>query len=489
MASGVAHGVEIPNIEDMDIDPWADFEMISQSMGGASLTPASDDVYVISDDVGIMPLADVTNPSWGVRMTGFSAYGTDEDESDWEGVPIYDGLSFPVNTVPFSTDISLSYSLFAWCYGGERPSSVISNLPASKSSFWTGTPGLINDDPNITNLSTYSWNPGFIYYDVKGWEEGQASSFQIIDAKFLFNLGYLRWDDIDNINGMDCFYSSSISGGHLTEVHLIINGKDVGVVEADIVEKQYSTLRYFSVSIPDTKVNFEEQLVRTVSFRFDVSAATMNGSANHFSGGVGVGLFAPSVSGKNPYPLVSDSLRLFTGIDPSTENTGLLKGILNAITSLPGKIATAIIEGIKSLFIPDEDFLAQWKEEFFTMLKAKFGFIYECFEFLGDFFHDFILTWGDTEEYVFYFPGIEIPIHGETYVLVPEQDIPMQNGLVDIIRPFAGTVISIVVVLATISTLEDVFIAIISGYGYFQFIMSKREEAEDDIKEWEDELK
>lgn len=468
MASGVALGVEIPNIEDMDIDPWADFDKVKGALSGAQGVP-----YVIDDDVGIMPMSDVTNPTWRVRMEGFKAFGIDEDSSEWDGVSIYEGLSFPVNTVPLSTDINLVSSQFAWCYGGQRPSPVISNLPTSKSSFWTGTPGLINGDPNITNRSSYSWDSGYVYYDVKDWEEEQASSLQIMDAKFLFNLGYLQWNGTDNINGMEAFHNSSISGGHLTEVHLIINGKDVGAVPADIVEKQYGECRYYSVYIADSKIGFDEQLIRSVSFRFDISESRMNGGDNHFSGGVGVGLYAPPVSGKSPYPLVSDSARLYTGVSDNAEQTGLLKGILNAITSLPGKIVTAILDGLKSLFIPDEDFIVQWKSDFFTMLETKFGFIYQCFQFLGDFFDKFIKGWGDTENYTFKIPTIEFTVIDTTYTVFEEQEFSLDNPLMDILRPFAGTVVSIITVLSFIHTMEDMFIAIISGWSYFSFLERK----------------
>lgn len=471
MASGVALGVEIPNIEDMDIDPWADFEKIKVSVsGGHHEQDLSDTVYDIETDAGIMPMSDVTNPTWRVRMAGFLSYGTDEDGSEWDGVSIYEGLSFPVNTVPLSTDINLVFSQFAWCYGGQRPSPVISNLPTSKSSFWTGTPGLINGDPNITNFSSYNWDSGYVYYDVKDWEEEQASSFQIMDAKFLFNLGYLKWNGTDNINGMEAFHNSSISGGHLTEVHLIINGKDVGVVPAAITEKQADEWRYYSVSISDSKVDFDEQLIRSVSFRFDISNARMNGGDNHFSGGVGVGLYAPPVSGKSPYPLVSDSARLYTGVSDNAEQTGLLKGILNAITSLPGKIVTAILDGLKSLFIPDADFIVQWKSDFFTMLETKFGFIYQCFQMLGNFFDEFVLQWGSATDYVFKFPTVEFTVQGTTYTVIEEQAVSFDNPAMDIIRPFLGTFVSIIMVLGFVHSMEEMFVAIISGWSYFSYL-------------------
>ena len=449
----------------MGIDPWADFDRIKDTLSGAQGVP-----YAIDDDVGIMPMSDVINPTWRVRMEGFKAFGTDEDGSEWDGVSIYEGLSFPVNTVPPSTDINLVFSQLAWCYGGQRPSPVISNLPTSKSSFWTGTPGLINGDPNITNFSSYSWDSGYVYYDVKDWEEEQASSLQIMDAKFLFNLGYLQWNGTDNINGMEAFHNSSISGGHLTEVHLIINGKDVGVVPAAITEKQAGEWRYYSVSIPDSKVDFDEQLIRSVSFCFDISNARMNGGDNHFSGGVGVGLYAPPVSGKNPYPVVSDSARLYTGVSDNAEQTGLLKGILNAITSLPGKIVSALIDGLKSLFIPSDADITELKTKYETLLSERLGFVWQAGEWLVSFGQSVLSAMQSTDEYVFTFPGLHLTLPEGEFTLIEEMPVSLDNAVMDVIRPVLGTVVSMVSVIAFINTAESMLVAIVSGASYFQFL-------------------
>lgn len=464
VVSGVALGVEIPNIEDMDIDPWADFEMVKDAM----MAPArgEDDTYVIDDDTGIMLTSDVTNPSWCIRLSGFAAYGTDEDDDDWDGVSVLDTVTYPV-----SSGANLgSGTLSSPKPSGNRSAPIISKVPCSILPYWVGRPNIVSGDPYISLYTSVRFNGGQIIFDVADWVEvPSCSSLQIMDAAFNISWQYLRIDNTD-ASSVDPFWVDGITTDMVTSVHLIINGKDVGEIPCEKINSRVAQTFTTRVSISDALMEFDSQLVRSVSFSFNVSQASVR-STYSCSGGYGIQLL--TASGGN----ISDTFRLYSGVAQGEENTGLLKSIIQflqnivtGITELPGKIVSALIEGLKSLFIPDQAFLLQWKEDFFSLLKDRLGFIYQCFELLGNFFDSFIKGWGDSENYTFKFPTIEFTIEGTTYTVIQEQVISLDNAVMDVLRPFAGTVVSIVTVLAFIHTMEDMFIAIISGWSYFSYL-------------------
>lgn len=71
-------------------------------------------------------------------------------------------------------------------------------------------------------------------------------------------------------------------------------------------------------------------------------------------------------------------------IDQETKTEGLLssiiewvKKIVTGITELPQKLWTLISDGLKSLFVPSEDFIVQFKEDMDSMLEQKLGAVYQ----------------------------------------------------------------------------------------------------------------
>lgn len=74
-------------------------------------------------------------------------------------------------------------------------------------------------------------------------------------------------------------------------------------------------------------------------------------------------------------------------IDQTSEETAELKGIkgvlqnvFNSITELPQKLWNIISDGLKSLFIPSEDYLVQFKEDLDSMLEEKLGAVYQVID-------------------------------------------------------------------------------------------------------------
>lgn len=71
-------------------------------------------------------------------------------------------------------------------------------------------------------------------------------------------------------------------------------------------------------------------------------------------------------------------------IDQETKTEGLLssiiewvKKIVTGITELPQKLWTLISDGLKSLFVPSEDFILQFKDDMDSMLEQKLGAVYQ----------------------------------------------------------------------------------------------------------------
>lgn len=65
------------------------------------------------------------------------------------------------------------------------------------------------------------------------------------------------------------------------------------------------------------------------------------------------------------------------------EQKGLLKSILSAIAN----IGQTILDGIKGLFVPDEEDITEIKEKYQTLLEERLGFVYEGYTLLADGFN------------------------------------------------------------------------------------------------------
>ena len=139
------------------------------------------------------------------------------------------------------------------------------------------------------------------------------------------------------------------------------------------------------------------------------------------------------------------------------------------ITSLPGKIASAILDGIKSLFVPSEEDLTEIKDKYESMLSEKLGFVWQAFDLLTTFVGDLQTSLESGEAYEFNFPGVKLPMQGEEFVLVPETAVSLDNGLMDVLRPVLGTVISMIAVIAFVNMAHDYVLAIVSGVSAYQF--------------------
>lgn len=164
------------------------------------------------------------------------------------------------------------------------------------------------------------------------------------------------------------------------------------------------------------------------------------------------------------------------GVDEETKGLlgsiiSWLQNVVNAILQLPANIASAIIDGLKALFVPSEEDLQGLKAKYEDLLSERLGFIWQAGEWITSFGSDLLSAITGGSEAEFKFPGVGFDMQGEHYQLIEEQVIDFSgNGIVSVVRPFVGTIVALVVVAACVNLFHDMVGALISGKSYFDFL-------------------
>lgn len=129
----------------------------------------------------------------------------------------------------------------------------------------------------------------------------------------------------------------------------------------------------------------------------------------------------------------------------SEDEKGLLRGIWDAITNLPG----LIMDGLKGLFIPGDDFFSNLMNDLNDFFADKFGFLYAPFDYIIRFLN-LLLTDVSTVGTV-HFPGLTLKKDwfgmSKDMELIPEQDVailPQNNfaGLIDTLHMITSIILS-----------------------------------------------
>lgn len=262
------------------------------------------------------------------------------------------------------------------------------------------------------------------------------------------------------------------------EVQLLINGQPA----------QYSNGEYYDTYSVSTDGTFSisgfsyplSSGVSSVGFRFlytqdHTATVSLSESTNQY--GIGIVFTDNSVLTVADTPATPDP-------DPDPDNPGgdteedEQKGLLRSILDAIANIGQTILNGIKGLFVPDQEDITEIKDKYQTLLQERLGFVYEGYTMLSDGFTTLRDSMGDGEEYTFHFPGVQLPYQGETLTIIEEQDVDLDNGVFQVLRPVLGTIVSLIAVVGVVKVSFRVVSAIISGVGYFQF-QSSRDEEED----------
>jgi len=167
--------------------------------------------------------------------------------------------------------------------------------------------------------------------------------------------------------------------------------------------------------------------------------------------------------------------------EPEPEYNGLLNTIVgwlrnmwDAIVSLPGNIANLILDGVKALFLPSEEDIFELREKYASLFESRLGFVYEGFVWIFDFFSSIVDSFLSSSSYEFVFPGISVPMNGETIVILEETTVSMENGVMDVLRPVCGTAASLIAIAGTLNVLFELLAALISGVSWFEFLKRGR---------------
>lgn len=93
-------------------------------------------------------------------------------------------------------------------------------------------------------------------------------------------------------------------------------------------------------------------------------------------------------------------------------------GMICKLGKIPGKIIDGFVDGLKSLFIPDDDYFTDWFNELKLFFEQKLGFLLTPFEIIIDFINRF-LNLEDTD-IIINIPEISVP-NFEDFVLIESQ--------------------------------------------------------------------
>lgn len=120
--------------------------------------------------------------------------------------------------------------------------------------------------------------------------------------------------------------------------------------------------------------------------------------------------------------------RIFSAL--SDKISSLFNSLSGWISDLKETITAkleAIVDDIKGLFIPDEQFVSAWRSDMESLLADHLGVVYD----VADFFIEFIqkifnlLSHSSDFELNFVLPKLEFEIGGETYVIWNDTAVDM----------------------------------------------------------------
>lgn len=244
-------------------------------------------------------------------------------------------------------------------------------------------------------------------------------------------------------------------------VQLLVNGIPVG--EAQLVD--LSNGRFTLPSYTD-ELDTE---VQSLGFRFRFNSVKTANTTSTIYGGDTCHAFVR---------YTDDTTFVITEFPEEPEYNGLLDTIIgwlrNIWDGIKG-IGQSILDGLKELFVPDQEDIEEIKNMYAALLEERLGFVYEAFVMLDETFEDIKNAFKAGNDYTFTFPGIAFPMNGEMITVVEEQEISMDNKFMDTVRPVFGTIACLFSVAGVVRTSSEMVVAIISGVSPFAFAQKRDE--------------
>ena len=429
LLSGVAFGAGIPNLDDLGIDPWGDYNNLPSILPTSTPAPSpspqereGDDLYTLDPDTDFMPFA------------------------------------LPSGDYDFKA-VSPSGSTILKYYVGNRGSVSMANADYT---FSRGFNPVMSSPGSGEGYNVRMYNQGYLEFTSSVSYSASGNSTLYLNGSLAL-YPVIRYDSGDSLKYV--YFSDENF-----KVQLLLNGKPYGSVISGATR-----LSYDNSEIDLSKVGNVSSIGIRVTF---VKGQTLSSGST-----VTDAMFGFMVS--DTLSLISDE----TGGD-NGETVGLLgsiieflKSIVNGITNvaqqiahLPGLIADEIMGRLRSLFVPTAEDIEAVKEKYITLLEERLGFLWQAMTFITDTAQKFLAALEGSSDYVFNLPALTIALPSGVVTIVQAQTISFDNTLFTTVRTAAGTMFSFVIVLGFLDVSEKMVVAIVSGKSYFDYLKGGEEE-------------
>lgn len=162
---------------------------------------------------------------------------------------------------------------------------------------------------------------------------------------------------------------------------------------------------------------------------------------------------------------IKDSTNTLMGDDSDPENPTGIKGIIATIKNLP----QMMLDGLVHIFVPTEEDMQNIKQGYDELLQEKLGLGYQAIELVDTIFSSVIDNLNSSDAYSFTFPGIQFPMNGDMIVILPETPVSLDNKVMGVLRPVAGTAVTLISILAFVNMLKNFIENFLSGKGVADF--------------------
>ncbi len=253
-----------------------------------------------------------------------------------------------------------------------------------------------------------SWKSGYWQYDSSSdyWRYGYG-----ITARSLYYTVYVDISQGSQVNLSFSMYMDTYSWDDYNPVVKI---------------EGYSNSTWFDVTDWFTSTQ-SSTLIRTWRFQSDsieasIDAFRVTSRFNGFENNIK----PTSVS----YLLAKVECTVYNDAETQLGILDTIGDILEKISNLPEEISNFIFEKYKEFLVPSSDEILELVTDFTDKTSENLGFISQSYSFVFDILLD-ISEISNNSSGTIEFPGVSLPINGETYVLIEKQDVK--------IDPFAGT--------------------------------------------------
>lgn len=139
--------------------------------------------------------------------------------------------------------------------------------------------------------------------------------------------------------------------------------------------------------------------------------------------------------------------------------------------------ASTIKDSVTELFVPSEDDLADMQQDLNLTLASKVQPLYFAIG-IGDEISAMLsnaFSQAGAHARYFDFPGIALPLNGIEYVIIPAQQVSINNDIVIFLQTVFAVIVGIICFLQFIHLLEDAYFCIISGVSFWGFIRGRHD--------------